>query len=42
VPVRRWHRVQWQYPASNSGSVISNRTDPHRQPPVVASDIAAS
>ena len=28
VPVRRWHRVQRQYPASMSGSVISNRTPP--------------
>jgi hypothetical protein len=23
VPVRRWHRVQWQYPAETSGCPIS-------------------
>jgi hypothetical protein len=23
VPVRRWQRVQWQYAAETSGSVIS-------------------
>src|SRR5438094_7538731 len=34
VPVRRWQRVQWQYPAETSASVISNRTPPQRQPPV--------
>jgi predicted phosphodiesterase len=34
VPVRRWQRLQWQYPAETSGSVTSKRTPPHRQPPV--------
>ena len=34
VPVRRWQRVQWQYPADSSGSVTSKRTPPQRQPPV--------
>ena len=33
VPVRRWQRVQWQYPAENGGAVSSKRTAPHRQPP---------
>lgn len=34
LPVRRWQRVQWQYAADTSGSVISKRTPPQRQPPV--------
>ena len=34
VPVRRWHRVQWQYPADNGSSVTSKRTPPHMQCPV--------
>ena len=34
VPVRRWQRVQWQYPAETSGALTSNRTPPQRQPPV--------
>src|SRR5207237_914503 len=34
VPVRRWQRVQWHHPAEMSGSAISNRTPPQRQPPV--------
>src|SRR2546422_5926827 len=34
APVRRWQRVQWQYPADTSGSETSKRTPPHRQPPV--------
>jgi predicted phosphodiesterase len=34
VPVRRWQRLQWQYPAETSGSDMSKRTPPHRQPPV--------
>ena len=38
VPVRRWQRVQWQYPASVSGSVTSKRTEPQRQPPASGVD----
>src|SRR4051812_15699454 len=34
VPERCWQRVQWQYPAGPSGSVISKRTPPHMQLPV--------
>lgn len=34
VPVRRWHRVQWQYPALSGASVTSNRTPPHMQWPL--------
>src|SRR5262245_59285297 len=34
VPVLRWQRVQWQYPDETSGSEISKRTSPQRQPPV--------
>src|SRR3954451_17234626 len=33
-PVRRWHRLQWQYSAPTSGSVTSKRTPSHMQPPV--------
>jgi hypothetical protein len=35
VPVLRWQRVQWQYVIASSGSPISNRTPPHRQPPLI-------
>ncbi len=35
VPVRRWQRVQWQYVIAPSGSRISKRTPPQRQPPVI-------
>jgi len=38
VPVRRWWRVQWQYPAASRGASISNRTPPHPQCPVSAGD----
>ena len=31
VPVLRWHRVQWQYPALKGFSVTSKRTPPHMQ-----------
>src|SRR5438477_2693219 len=41
VPVRRWHRVQWQYPASWAGSVSSKRTPPHRQPPEVEGSVSS-
>src|ERR1700758_3288830 len=34
VPVRRWHRVQWQYPALRGRSDTSKRTPPHMQCPV--------
>lgn len=34
VPVRRWHRVQWQYPADSGRSITSKRTPPHMQCPV--------
>jgi Rrf2 family protein len=34
VPVLRWHRVQWQYPALSGRSVTSKLTPPHRQWPV--------
>ncbi len=34
-PVRRWQRVQWQYPAWRGASLSSNRTAPHRQPPPI-------
>src|SRR4051812_20366044 len=39
-PVRRWHRLQWQYSEPRSGSVTSKRTPSHMQPPV--RDIAAA
>ena len=42
VPVRRWQRVQWQYPAETSGSVTSKRTPPHMQPPVRGSEAIAA
>src|SRR4051794_38732351 len=32
-PVRRWHRLQWQYSEPRSGSVTSKRTPSHMQPP---------
>jgi len=35
VPVRRWQRVQWQYPAMTGGAVISQRAFPQKQPPVI-------
>ncbi len=34
VPVLRWHRVQWQYPALSGRSVTSKRTPPHMQCPL--------
>jgi hypothetical protein len=37
VPVRRWHRWQWQYTATTSGSVTSKRMPPQLQPPVSGS-----
>ena len=39
VPVRRWQRVQWQYPAARAGSVSSKRTPPHRQRPVIEGSV---
>src|SRR3990172_7255239 len=36
-PVRRWQRVQWQYPADRSGRETSKRTAPHRHAPVSGS-----
>jgi len=41
VPVRRWQRVQWQYPAPSGSSVISKRTPPHMQCPVYGGPLTA-
>ena len=34
APLRRWQRLQWQYPAVSNGAVTSNRTAPHAHAPV--------
>jgi hypothetical protein len=41
VPVRRRQRVQWQYDALSGTRSTSNRTPPHRQPPVSGSSVIA-